>query len=66
MQCPQCRQDNPPQAKFCLQCGSRFVLACDNCSTELPAKAKFCFECGRPVGAPTAAVIGTEIDRGQE
>src|SRR5262245_50091371 len=21
MQCPQCQQENPPQAKFCLECG---------------------------------------------
>ena len=23
MQCPRCQQDNPPQAKFCLECGIR-------------------------------------------
>jgi class 3 adenylate cyclase len=25
MQCPQCRHENPPQAKFCLECGARFA-----------------------------------------
>jgi len=24
MQCPQCQQDNPSHAKFCLECGTRF------------------------------------------
>ena len=51
MQCPQCQQDNPPQAKFCLECGTRLVLTCAQCGTELPAGAKFCLECGQPVGA---------------
>ena len=50
MQCPQCQQDNPPQAKFCLECGTRLVLTCAQCGTELPAGAKFCLECGQPVG----------------
>jgi hypothetical protein len=50
MQCPQCQQDNPPRAKFCLECGSRLVLTCTQCDTELPAGAKFCLECGQPVG----------------
>src|ERR687897_2432065 len=51
MQCPHCRQQNPPQAKFCLECGARLVLTCAQCGTELPASAKFCFECGQPVRA---------------
>jgi GAF domain-containing protein len=24
MKCPRCQQDNPPQAKFCLECGTSF------------------------------------------
>ncbi len=28
MQCARCQQDNPPQAKFCLECGSRLVRMC--------------------------------------
>jgi class 3 adenylate cyclase/tetratricopeptide (TPR) repeat protein len=55
MQCPRCQQDNPPQAKFCLECGNRLVLTCAQCSTELPPGAKFCLECGQPVGARPAA-----------
>src|SRR5262245_49350819 len=52
MQCPQCQQQNPPQAKFCLECGVRLVLLCAQCGTALPAGAKFCLECGQPVDAP--------------
>jgi class 3 adenylate cyclase len=51
MQCTRCRQQNPPQAKFCLECGARLALACAQCGTELPAGAKFCLECGQPVRA---------------
>ncbi len=51
MQCPQCQRENPPQAKFCLECGTRLALTCPACGTALPAAARFCLECGQPVGA---------------
>jgi class 3 adenylate cyclase len=54
MQCPRCQHANLPQAKFCLECGTRLVLTCAACATELPAGAKFCLECGQPVGGPSA------------
>ena len=25
MPCPRCRHDNPPQAKFCLECGAHLA-----------------------------------------
>jgi ribosomal protein L40E len=52
MQCPRCQQENPPQAKFCLECATPLALRCANCGTQLPAGAKFCFECATPVSAP--------------
>src|SRR3989449_7730996 len=55
MQCPRCQHDNPPQARFCLQCGGRFALTCAECGTELPADARFCLQCGHAVSAPPAA-----------
>ncbi|MBI3031434.1 MAG: alpha/beta fold hydrolase [Candidatus Rokubacteria bacterium] len=51
MKCPRCRHENPPQAKFCLECGARVALTCAKCGVELPAGAKFCLECGAPVSA---------------
>ena len=48
MQCPRCQYENPPQAKFCLECGARFATACAQCGTQLPSGAKFCLECGKP------------------
>ena len=55
MRCSHCEHDNPPQAKFCLQCGSRLTLACSQCRTELPGGARFCLNCGQPVDGPPAA-----------
>ncbi|MBI3325165.1 MAG: zinc ribbon domain-containing protein, partial [Nitrospinae bacterium] len=55
MQCSLCQQENPPQAKFCLECGARLALTCAQCGTELPPGAKFCLECGQAVGASPAA-----------
>jgi class 3 adenylate cyclase len=49
-QCPRCQQENPPQAKFCLECATPLARRCPSCGTELPPTAKFCFECARPLG----------------
>jgi class 3 adenylate cyclase/tetratricopeptide (TPR) repeat protein len=54
MQCPRCQHVNPPQAKFCLECGTRLALTCAACASELPVDAKFCLECGHPVGRSAA------------
>jgi hypothetical protein len=55
MRCARCQQENPPQAKFCLECAAPLALRCSNCGTPLPAGAKFCFECATPIGAPGSA-----------
>jgi hypothetical protein len=44
MKCPRCQHENPPQAKFCLECGARVALTCTKCRGELPAGAEFCLE----------------------
>jgi class 3 adenylate cyclase/tetratricopeptide (TPR) repeat protein len=61
MQCQSCLQENPPQAKFCLNCGSGLALKCPHCRTELPGNARFCLACGQALtdatgrpAAPTA------------
>src|SRR5262245_45799112 len=50
MQCPRCQHENPPQAKFCLECATPLARQCPNCGTPLPASARFCLECAHPVG----------------
>jgi class 3 adenylate cyclase/predicted ATPase len=54
MKCTRCQHENPPQAKFCLECGNALALNCAACGTELPAGAKFCLECGQSVSAQPA------------
>ncbi len=45
MRCSNCQTLNPINAKFCLECGNRFVV-CSNCGTINLPVAKFCIECG--------------------
>ncbi len=45
MRCPNCQTINPPNAKFCLECGNRLIV-CPNCGTVNLPFARFCIECG--------------------
>jgi class 3 adenylate cyclase len=49
MICPRCETTNPPQARFCFNCGYGLVLRCANCQSELQPQARFCMHCGEPV-----------------
>ena len=52
--CPTCQHPNPPEAAFCMNCGTKLTRACANCGTVLPAAARFCMNCGQPVSVRTA------------
>ncbi len=49
VRCPQCRRDNPAEARFCWQCGAQLAVACVACGAVQPPGARFCPECGRAV-----------------
>ncbi len=49
MLCSRCQTDNPPQAKFCLECAAPLARNCPGCGAVLPPAAKFCVECAHPV-----------------
>ena len=49
MRCASCATENPPRARFCLECATPFGRRCSHCGTELPEAAKFCMECAQPV-----------------
>jgi len=57
MACSNCGSQLPPNAKFCLECGTKVEQKprmvqptnCQNCGSELPPNAKFCLECGTKV-----------------
>ncbi|HLQ10391.1 MAG TPA: adenylate/guanylate cyclase domain-containing protein [Ktedonobacteraceae bacterium] len=68
MRCPNCQTINPPNAKFCLECGNRLVV-CPNCGTINLPFAKFCIECGTPLGrdqngAASSAMPDTDTSDG--
>lgn len=46
MRCPSCGFENPPNFKFCGECGSKLKNICPNCGFENPPNFKFCGECG--------------------
>src|SRR6266540_2579987 len=54
MRCSACSTENPPQARFCLECAAPLARRCSSCGTVLPDAAKFCMECAQPVPAAAA------------
>jgi class 3 adenylate cyclase/tetratricopeptide (TPR) repeat protein len=56
MQCPGCRHENGPSAKFCEECGARLSRACATCGAALSPAANFCPECGEPSTRPAGGV----------
>jgi predicted ATPase/class 3 adenylate cyclase len=64
MRCPNCQTINPPNAKFCLECGNRLVV-CPNCGTVNLPFAKFCIECGTLLerNTPVSGVNGDGRDQ---
>jgi ribosomal protein L40E len=50
--CSKCQAALPPNAKFCVGCGTKVAAAakafCAECGAERAAGAKFCAECGKP------------------
>ena len=50
VQCPDCRQPVPADARFCPQCGHQQVVftRCAGCGKNLTPNARFCSRCGHP------------------
>jgi adenylate cyclase len=65
MNCSECGHESEASAKFCSECGNRFILSCPTCGVAVKEGAKFCSECGAslqpsPLPAPAAAALGGE------
>ena len=66
--CPSCGKPLPPNAKFCLECGTKIEqlapneMVCPSCGKKTP-KGKFCMECGHPL-ANSCPNCGAEIPQG--
>ena len=54
MRCRDCGHENPDDASFCGNCGSRLALEvpCPNCGRENPADLRFCPGCGASLADP--------------
>src|SRR6516165_8649481 len=59
MQCPSCKTDNPPDAAFCEQCGSKLELVCPACKGAVSPGARFCKKCGSAIAASGLASVKT-------
>ena len=68
IKCPKCGNMLPPNAKFCLECGTKIEqvspneMICPHCGKKTP-KGKFCMECGQPL-ANRCPNCGAEIPQG--
>ena len=62
MRCNNCGADNPPEARFCFECGKEIlgksalssskeedVIHCSKCGVSNPPNMNYCFECGTPL-----------------
>jgi len=64
MQCLPCKTDNPPDAGFCEQCGSKLEVVCPACKAAVSPNARFCKKCGTAV-APSAPASGKKSSDGR-
>src|SRR3954454_2595198 len=50
MVCPSCGRENPADANFCGQCGTRLITErpCPSCGRPNPPDLRFCRSCGGP------------------
>ena len=46
MRCSRCRSENPPNKKFCGDCGAPFAHHCLKCGADNPPGQRFCGDCG--------------------
>jgi class 3 adenylate cyclase len=54
MTCPRCQKENPGDAVFCQECGTRLETGCASCGTANQLGAKFCKKCGQRLSGPQA------------
>ena len=63
--CPNCQSENPPEHRYCADCGQPLHAVCAVCDFRNPPRANFCAGCGRPLGEPGRPAAPTEGIRAQ-
>ena len=58
MLCRSCNTDNPGDAAFCEDCGSKLELLCPRCKAHVNAQARFCKKCGAALGQAAIPLTG--------
>ena len=57
--CSSCGVLNPPEQKFCGECGTSLATACPSCGTQNQPGQKFCGECGATLAAESVPTVAT-------
>jgi class 3 adenylate cyclase/tetratricopeptide (TPR) repeat protein len=55
IRCPRCDTENPPEAQFCMRCGTPLLRRCPVCGAPNPPDAHFCLRCGAPLAEAAGA-----------
>ncbi|MBN2381764.1 zinc-ribbon domain-containing protein [bacterium] len=73
--CPSCCSNNPPESRFCMECGaalqkavhvstdSETQIKCPQCGAENASDSKFCLECGAKFAKSPASDEPTLSDK---
>jgi adenylate cyclase len=63
MRCARCQKENPPDARFCIGCGSALDAVCPKCGHANQTSARFCSQCAAilPVTHAAAAPPDGEL-----
>jgi class 3 adenylate cyclase len=62
MHCRNCSAENPPNAKFCIQCAIPLRRLCPTCACENPPEARFCAQCAAPLDAAPIRAEAKTLD----
>ena len=66
VQCPSCKAENLPGAKFCASCGKDMApgMNCPKCKAKIPLNSKFCPECGANLESGACTKCGAKMQPG--
>ncbi|MGV8074237.1 MAG: adenylate/guanylate cyclase domain-containing protein [Syntrophobacteraceae bacterium] len=62
MKCRKCLSDIPPNARFCIECGTPNDFSCPNCGTVTPRTGRFCMGCGASLDESKPAALAAHPD----